>query len=138
MPFDLTLDRDRLGLHRRLAARGLAAVFALGRARGGGAGLVGGGFVAETCYLGYRALTATARRCRAVSIGACWRPGCWWRPILYLTVYHPRGAIGLVMLPLVLLLIVAAALFADRQPIAPQPASQLWGAIHGIFLCWAP
>ena len=53
---------------------------------------------------------------------------------LYLTVYHPRGAIGLVVLPLALLLIAAAALFADRQPIAPQPASQLWGAIHGIFL----
>ena len=32
------------------------------------------------------------------------------------------------------LLIAAAGLFADRQPIATRRRSQLWGAIHGIFL----
>ena len=31
-------------------------------------------------------------------------------------------------------LIVAAAWFADPAPIAPEPASKVWGAIHGVFL----
>ena len=37
------------------------------------------------------------------------------------------------MLPLALALVAAAAL-ADRTPFAPEPASQAWGAIHGIAL----
>jgi ABC-type uncharacterized transport system permease subunit len=97
-------------------------------------GLVAAGFVAQTCYLGYRAATAAASPL-ASSFDWCLLAA--WLLVaayLYLTIYHPRGALGLAMLPLVLLLIVAAALFADQQPIAPQPASQLWGAIHGIFL----
>ncbi len=41
---------------------------------------------------------------------------------------------GLFLWPLVLGLIAAAAWFADRQPIAPEPASRVWGMIHGMFL----
>jgi ABC-type uncharacterized transport system permease subunit len=110
-------------LFSRSAGRGLAVL-----------GLVGGGFVAETCYLGFRTASATGSPLSS-SFDWCLLAG--WLLVasyLYLTIYHPRNAIGLVVLPLVLLLIVAAALFADRRPIAPQPASQLWGAIHGIFL----
>jgi ABC-type uncharacterized transport system permease subunit len=115
------LDASRL--FSRSAGRG-AAVLAL----------VAGGFVAETCYLGYRAASSAGSPLSS-SFDWCLLAG--WLLVaayLYMSVYHPRGAIGLVVLPLVLLLIAAAALFADRQPIAPQPASQLWGAIHGIFL----
>jgi ABC-type uncharacterized transport system permease subunit len=110
-------------LFSRSAGRGLAVL-----------ALVGGGFVAETCYLGYRTASATAS---PLSSSFDWCLLAAWLLVaayLYLTVYHPRGAIGLVVLPMVLLLIVSAAFFADRRPIAPQPASQLWGAIHGIFL----
>ncbi len=52
----------------------------------------------------------------------------------YATYYHPRAGIGLVVLPLALLLIGAAAGLADREPLARAGASQLWGMIHGIFL----
>ncbi len=37
------------------------------------------------------------------------------------------------LLPVVLALI-GAAQFASREPFAPQPASRVWGQIHGIFL----
>ncbi len=110
-------------------------LFSRSAGRGGLAvGLVGGGFIAETCYLAYRTVSATAS---PLSSSFDWCLLAAWLLVaayLYLAIYHPRGAIGLVVLPLALLLIAAAARFADRQPIAPQPASQLWGAIHGIFL----
>lgn len=110
-------------------------LFSRSAGRGGLAvGLVGGGFIAETCYLAYRTVSATAS---PLSSSFDWCLLAAWLLVaayLYLAIYHPHGAIGLVVLPLALLLIAAAARFADRQPIAPQPASQLWGAIHGIFL----
>ena len=33
-----------------------------------------------------------------------------------------------------LALVGAAGLLADREPIAPEPASKVWGIIHGVFL----
>ena len=133
MPFDPTLTAIALAY---TAAWLLEASRLFSRGGRGEAvmALVGGGFVAETCYLGYRTASATAS---PLSSSFDWCLLAAWLLVaayLYLTIYHPRGAIGLVVLPLVLLLIIAAALFADRQPIAPQPASQLWGAIHGVFL----
>lgn len=53
---------------------------------------------------------------------------------LYLTYYFPRAGIGLFLLPLVLALILSAAMWADRQPIAGGSAMRVWGAIHGVFL----
>ena len=53
---------------------------------------------------------------------------------LYLTYHYPRAVVGLFILPLVLALIGAAALLADRRPIAPEGAWRMWGAIHGVFL----
>jgi ABC-type uncharacterized transport system permease subunit len=52
---------------------------------------------------------------------------------VYLAYFYPRAALGLYMLPLVLVLIGLAAL-SDRQPLAPESASRVWGAIHGVFL----
>ncbi|HTU24314.1 MAG TPA: cytochrome c biogenesis protein CcsA, partial [Pirellulales bacterium] len=110
-------------LFARSATRGLAAT-----------GLTAGGFVVETCYLGYRAAAAPVS---PLSSSFDWCLLAAWLLVaafLYLAIYHPRGALALVVLPMALLLVLAAALFADQQPIAPQGASQLWGAIHGIFL----
>lgn len=53
---------------------------------------------------------------------------------LYLTYYFPRSAIGLFVLPLVLSLILAANLWASREPIPSGSATRVWGAIHGVFL----
>ncbi len=48
--------------------------------------------------------------------------------------YYPRAALGLFLFPLVLGLVVTAGLFADRQPFAAEPASKVWGMVHGLFL----
>jgi hypothetical protein len=52
----------------------------------------------------------------------------------YLSYYYPQAAIGLFVFPLVLGLIGAAALFADRAPIVSASSNRAWGAIHGVFL----
>jgi len=52
---------------------------------------------------------------------------------LYFAYYYRKEAIGIFILPVVLSLI-GAAQFASREPFAPQPASRVWGQIHGIFL----
>jgi ABC-type uncharacterized transport system permease subunit len=56
---------------------------------------------------------------------------------LYLTYYHPRVAFGLFLLPLVLALIGAGVLLASPQPYAREPASQVWGTIHGASIVLA-
>jgi ABC-type uncharacterized transport system permease subunit len=55
--------------------------------------------------------------------------------VLYLsaTLYVPRSATGLLMLPLVLAL-VAMSLGASSEPFAPERASRFWGAVHGAVL----
>jgi ABC-type uncharacterized transport system permease subunit len=52
---------------------------------------------------------------------------------LYLTLQHPRTAVGLFVVPLVLALI-GCAHFADRASFPQTKASQIWGMIHGGFL----
>ena len=97
-------------------------------------GFAGAGFVAHTLYLVYRAMHAATL---PLSSSFDWYLLAAWMLVggyLYLTYYYPRAPIGLFILPLVLVLIAAAAWFADREPIASEPASQVWGAIHGIFL----
>jgi ABC-type uncharacterized transport system permease subunit len=53
---------------------------------------------------------------------------------LYLSYCFPRSPLGMVVLPLVLLLVAAAVLWADRLPGGGQSALRAWGAIHGAFL----
>ena len=56
---------------------------------------------------------------------------------LYLLCFRPRTPCGLLLLPLVLGLIAAAALLADPQPFAREPASKVWGVIHGTSIMLA-
>lgn len=53
---------------------------------------------------------------------------------LYLTYYFPRSAIGVLLLPLVMGLVLVGNFWADQQPLASGSAVRAWGAIHGIFL----
>jgi len=53
---------------------------------------------------------------------------------LYLTYYFPRSAIGVLLLPLVMGLVLVGNFWADKQPLASGSAVRAWGAIHGIFL----
>ena len=56
---------------------------------------------------------------------------------LYLTCYHTKKALGLFLLPLVLVLVAAAAFIADPTPFVYQSASRAWGIVHGASLLLA-
>jgi ABC-type uncharacterized transport system permease subunit len=96
-------------------------------------GFVVAGLLAHTLYLGYRVVE---QQTSPLSSTFDWCLVAAWLLIvayLYLEFYHPKAALGLYMLPLALVLVAAAAL-ADRTPFAAGPASQVWGAMHGIAL----
>ncbi len=97
-------------------------------------GFAAAGFLAQTLYLGYRASQAAAP---PLSSSFDWYLLAAWMlagAYLYLTYYYPRAAVGLYLWPLVLGLIGAATWFADRRPVAQEPALRVWGMLHGIFL----
>jgi ABC-type transport system involved in cytochrome c biogenesis permease subunit len=109
-------------LFRRSAPRGLLTI-----------GFVVAGLVAQTLYLGYRAVERSGS---PLSSSFDWYLVAAWLlagTYLYLAYYYPKAALGLTMLPLVLVLVAAAAL-ADRQAMSPDSASRAWGAVHGVFL----
>lgn len=56
---------------------------------------------------------------------------------LHLIYFYPKASSGLFVLPLILGLIGVAAFLADRQPFPREPASQVWGVIHGSSLLLA-
>ena len=51
-----------------------------------------------------------------------------------LAIRRPQNNIGIFLLPLVLALVLAAALVKDTSSFSAQEAFSLWGAIHGIAL----
>lgn len=96
-------------------------------------GFAGAGLVAQTLFLANRAMTASGA---PLSSAFDWYLLAAWVLViayLYLTWYHPRTAMGLFLLPLVLGLI-GLAHFAEREPFPQSHAGQVWGAIHGLFL----
>lgn len=97
-------------------------------------GFSAAGFLAHTLYLGHRAATASAS---PLSSAYDWSLVAAWMLVasyLYVSYTFPKTSTGLVVLPLVLALIAGAYRFADRTPIAPEPASRIWASIHGLFL----
>lgn len=97
-------------------------------------GFAGAGLIAQTLFLGYRAATAPEAPLSSEFdwyLVAAW---CLAVTYLYLTIYHPRTAIGVFVLPLVLALIAVGHYVADVTPYPRTQAAQVWGAIHGAFL----
>lgn len=100
-----------------------------------GAAMVGfaaAGLVAQTLFLGWRAVNAAAL---PLSSPFDWYLLAAWllaAGYLWLTLTNPRTPVGLFLLPVVLLLIGAAQL-SSREPFPQSPATQIWGAIHGLF-----
>ena len=95
-------------------------------------GFAAAGVVAHTLFLGWRAANEPAVPLSSAYdwyLIAAWLLAC---GSLWLTIANPRTPVGLFMLPLVLGLIGAAEL-SSRAPFPQSPATQVWGAIHGIF-----
>jgi ABC-type uncharacterized transport system permease subunit len=91
------------------------------------------GLLAHTLYLGYRVVEY---RATPLSSSFDWCLVAAWLLVaayLYLSLVFPRAPLALYMLPLAIVLVVAAA-FADPRPIAAGEASRAWGAVHGIAL----
>jgi ABC-type uncharacterized transport system permease subunit len=53
---------------------------------------------------------------------------------LYLVHYHPQNMLGVFLVPLVLGLIGMAWFVVGAEPFARQPASRVWGGIHGTSI----
>ena len=56
---------------------------------------------------------------------------------LYLTVYHPKQAFGLFLLPVVLALIGVAYFLATPASYPRESASRVWGIVHGTSILLA-
>ena len=95
-------------------------------------GFAAAGFVAHSLFLGWRAAHEPAV---PLSSPYDWYLLAAWLLAggsIWLTVNNPRTPVGLFVLPLVLGLIGAAHL-SSRVPFPQSPATQVWGAIHGVF-----
>jgi ABC-type transport system involved in cytochrome c biogenesis permease subunit len=93
----------------------------------------GAGLLAHTLFLVYRAATAPGA---PLSSAYDWYLLAAWVLVaiyLYLFYYHPKAAIGIFVLPLVLAMVGVAQL-SDREPFPQDPAAQVWGTLHGVFL----
>lgn len=96
-------------------------------------GFAAAGILAHTVYLGYRA--SGADRSPLSSPFDWYLLVAWTLAAVYvlLLLMGRRTAIGVFMLPLILILI-GVGQFADQEPFAPERASRLWANIHGTFL----
>ena len=90
------------------------------------------GLVAHTLYLAYVAADASAQPMSAME----WvLMAGWVLAVVYLAAlfYLPRTPTGVVLLPIILALI-GGSLFADREPLAAERSSDLWGLFHSVTL----
>jgi ABC-type uncharacterized transport system permease subunit len=97
-------------------------------------GFAGAGFIAQTLFLGYRAMETGST---PLSSEFAWYLVASWTLVgayLYLTLYYPRTPVGILILPLVLGLIGVAHFTAGREPFVQSRAALIWGTIHGVFL----
>ena len=100
-------------------------------------GFAGAGLFAHTVFLAHHAVGAAGS---PLSSTRDWYLLAAWLLVvvyLYLTYYHPKTSFGLFILPLVLGLVGVGAMVADTRPFAREPASKIWGAIHGISILLA-
>jgi len=100
-------------------------------------GFAAAGLVAHSAFLYYRAVNATGA---PLSSEKDWYLVAAWALVvvyLYLALFHPKAPFGLFLLPLALGLIATATFLAPDVPLGREPASRIWGAIHGISIVLA-
>ncbi len=100
-------------------------------------GFAAAGLVAHTAFLYYRAVNAAGA---PLSSEKDWYLVAAWVMVvvyLYLALFYPKAPFGLFLLPLALGLIGVARFLASDAPLAREPASEIWGAIHGISIVLA-
>jgi ABC-type uncharacterized transport system permease subunit len=100
-------------------------------------GFAGAGLLAHTAFLYYRAINATGA---PLSSEKDWfLVAAWALVVVYLclAVLRPKVPFGLFLLPLALALIGVATFWAPTEPLAREPASKIWGAIHGLSIMLA-
>jgi ABC-type uncharacterized transport system permease subunit len=100
-------------------------------------GFAAAGLVAHTAFLYNRALSEAGA---PLSSQRDWYLVASWVLVvvyLHLAVLHPKIPFGLFLLPLVLGLIGTATFLASGELLAREPASRIWGAIHGISIVLA-
>ena len=90
------------------------------------------GVVIHTLYLVHRAtIEAPLSSWFDWYLMAAWVLGATYT---YLALRHPKNAIGIFLLPLVLALTGVAVSIADRTPFAPNRAAAVWATTHGVLL----
>ena len=108
-------------------------------------GFAAAGLLAHTIFLGYRVrdfyatYEAANPNASPLSSNQDWYLIAAWLVVvvyLHLTWFHPKVSFGVFLLPLVLAL-VGVAFVADPQPFPRDPASRVWGTIHGTSILLA-
>jgi ABC-type uncharacterized transport system permease subunit len=100
-------------------------------------GFAGAGLFAHTAFLYYRAMHAIGA---PLSSERDWfLIAAWTLVVVYLCLAaaYPKIPFGLFLLPLALLLIAASTFLANPESLASEPASKVWGAIHGLSIMLA-
>jgi ABC-type uncharacterized transport system permease subunit len=95
-------------------------------------GFAGAGLVAHSIFLYYQWLR-TPPGATPLSNGRDWCLVAAWVLVvfyLYVMCYHPRTAVGLFTLPLVLGLIGVARFVASYEPFPREANSKVWGLVH--------
>jgi ABC-type uncharacterized transport system permease subunit len=100
-------------------------------------GFAAAGLVAQTAFLYYRAVHALNASAVPLSSEKDWYLVAAWGLVvayLYFALGHPKAPFGLFLLPLALALIGTATFWANATPLGREPASRIWGAIHGASI----
>jgi ABC-type uncharacterized transport system permease subunit len=120
--YALALALEVLGLWIRPRWRRLATVIA-----------VVAGLIAHTWYLAKRA--GQSPWAPLASQHDWYLAAAWVLAVSYLglVIYFPRAPMGLFLLPITLALI-AAAYFANTEPLASADIPRVWGMLHGVLL----
>jgi ABC-type transport system involved in cytochrome c biogenesis permease subunit len=100
-------------------------------------GFAAAGLFAHTVFLWNRAAHATGA---PLSSQQDWYLITAWIFVagyLYVTCWQRKTSMGLFLLPVVFVLIGAAAWFADPRPFDIEPAIEIWGMTHGVSILLA-